>query len=141
MTSGTTYQARQLKITPERLNNTLHETCQWGAANRWGDLPTETGMCRLTLSDDDKKVRDWFCEEMRSLGCTVTVDTMGNLFAVRPGKKQGPPTAMGSHLDTQPTGGRYDGILGVMSAVEAMRTIVDAGYETEYPIAVVDWTK
>lgn len=98
-------------------------------------------MCRLTLSDDDKKVRDWFVTEMESLGCSVTVDEMGNLFAVRPGKKEGPPTAMGSHLDTQPTGGRYDGILGVMSAIEAMRTIHEAGYTTEYPIAVIDWTK
>jgi len=98
-------------------------------------------MARLTLTDEDKEVRDWFKGEMKSLGCDVKVDTMGNMFAVRKGKKDGAPTAMGSHLDTQPTGGRYDGILGIMAAVEAMRTIHGEGYTTEYPIAVVNWTK
>lgn len=98
-------------------------------------------MCRLTLSDDDKAVRDWFKAEMVSLGCTVNVDQMGNMFAIKAGRKPGPPTAMGSHLDTQPTGGRYDGILGVMAAVEAMRTMKEEGYETAYPLAVVNWTK
>jgi acetylornithine deacetylase/succinyl-diaminopimelate desuccinylase-like protein len=98
-------------------------------------------MARLTLSDDDKEVRDWFKSEMKTLGCQVKVDQMGNMFAVRPGKKGGAPTAMGSHLDTQPTGGRYDGILGIMAAVEAMRTIHGEGYATEYPLAVVNWTK
>jgi len=64
-------------------------------------------MCRLALSDDDKKVRDWFCAELKSLGCKVVVDEIGNMFGIRPGKKQGLPTAMGSHLDTQPTGERH----------------------------------
>lgn len=98
-------------------------------------------MARLTLSDDDKKARDWFGDEMSSLGCDVKIDTMGNMFAVRPGEKTGAPTAIGSHLDTQPTGGRYDGILGVHAAVEAMRTIHESGYKTQYPIAAVNWTK
>lgn len=102
--------------------------------------PTETGMARLALSDDDKAARDWFCAEMASLGCDVQVDAMGNTFAVRPGRHAGPPTAMGSHLDTQPTGGRYDGILGIHAAVEAMRTLRDADYETKFPLAVVNWT-
>jgi acetylornithine deacetylase/succinyl-diaminopimelate desuccinylase-like protein len=61
-------------------------------------------MCRLALSDDDKKVRDWFTAELKDLGCKVVVDEIGNMFGIRPGKKEGPPTAMGSHLDTQPTG-------------------------------------
>ncbi|KLT45198.1 amidase [Cutaneotrichosporon oleaginosum] len=134
------YEARQLTINAKRLNDTIHETCEWGAAHRWGDAPTETGMCRLALSDDDKLVRDWFVKEMKSLGCEVKIDQMGSIFAIRKGKKDGPPTAMGSHLDTQPTGGRYDGILGVQSAVEAMRTIHEAGLVTEFPIAVVNWT-
>jgi acetylornithine deacetylase/succinyl-diaminopimelate desuccinylase-like protein len=98
-------------------------------------------MARLTLTDDDKRARDWFKGEMSSLGCDVKVDTMGNMFAVRAGKKTGAPTAIGSHLDTQPTGGRYDGILGVMAGVEAIRTIHETGYTTQYPIAVVNWTK
>lgn len=65
--------------------------------------PTEVGMSRLSLSDADKQARDWFEETVKSLGCTVTVDQMGNQFAVRPGLKDGPPTYAGSHLDTQPT--------------------------------------
>lgn len=98
-------------------------------------------MCRLTLTDSDKAARDWFKAEMEGLGCTVSIDTMGNMFAVRAGQSAGAPTAMGSHLDTQPTGGRYDGILGVHAAVEAMRVVVENGVQTKYPLAVVNWTK
>jgi hypothetical protein len=103
--------------------------------------PTETGMDRLALNDNDAKVRRWFVAELKKLGCNVIIDEMGNIFGIRPGKNVGPPTAIGSHLDTQPTGGRYDGILGVMAALEGLRTLVDSGYETEYPFAVIDWTK
>lgn len=98
-------------------------------------------MARLALSDTDKQARDWFGTEMKLLGCDVKVDAMGNMFAVRPGKKAGAPTAMGSHLDTQPTGGRYDGVLGVMAAVEGMRAVHEAGVTTEYPLAAINWTK
>ena len=62
-------------------------------------------MSRLALSDTDKQARDWFVETVKSLGCKVTIDSMGNTFAVRPGQKEGPPTFAGSHLDTQPTVG------------------------------------
>jgi acetylornithine deacetylase/succinyl-diaminopimelate desuccinylase-like protein len=103
--------------------------------------PTEIGMARLALSDSDKLVRDWFVETVKQYGCEVTVDAMGNIFAVRPGKQQGLPIMMGSHLDTQPAGGRYDGILGVLSGVAALRTLHNAEIETEYPIGVVNWTK
>lgn len=78
---------------------------------------------------------------MESLGCTLTIDEMGNMFAVRPGKREGPATFAGSHLDTQPTGGRYDGILGVIAAVEMMRVLHENEVESEYPIGVVNWTK
>ncbi len=64
----------------------------------------------------------------------MTVDEMGNMFMVRQGHKSGPPTAMGSHLDTQPTGGRYDGILGIMAGLEALRTMNDHNVTTEYPV-------
>lgn len=63
--------------------------------------PTDIGMHRLTLDDSDKQVRDWFVETTKSLGCKVLVDAMGNIFAVRPGNKDGPATFAGSHLDTQ----------------------------------------
>lgn len=62
-------------------------------------------MARLSLDDNDAKVRRWLIDETTKLGCKITIDEMGNVFAVRPGKQEGPPTAMGSHLDTQPTGG------------------------------------
>lgn len=104
--------------------------------------PTETGMSRLSLSDADKKARDWFVETTQALGCKVTIDSMGNIFAVRPGRKSNAPaTFIGSHLDTQPSGGRYDGILGIMAGVETLKVLNDHDVETEYPVGVVNWTK
>ena len=99
-------------------------------------------MQRLALSDDDKKVRDWFIETMKSLRCSISVDEMGNIFAVRPGRREDvPATFIGSHLDTQPTGGRYDGILGVHAGIEALKAMDDMGLETEGGVGVVNWTK
>jgi N-carbamoyl-L-amino-acid hydrolase len=122
-----------LKIDSERLWTMLTDTAQFGGTPKGG-------VKRLTLTSEDKLVRDWFRSEMEALGCTVTVDEVGNLFARRPGKNPNlPPIAMGSHLDTQPTGGKFDGILGVLGAVETMKTLVEAGYETNAPIEVIDW--
>lgn len=99
-------------------------------------------MQRLALSEDDKRVRDWFVQTMKDLKCNVTVDEMGNIFAVRPGRRADvPATFIGSHLDTQPTGGRYDGILGVLAGMEVIKTMNDMGLETEGGVGVVDWTK
>ncbi|THY32591.1 amidase [Aureobasidium pullulans] len=97
-------------------------------------------MSRLSLSDTDKQARDWFAETTKALGCTVTTDAMGNQFAIRPGLKDGPPTVAGSHLDTQPTGGRYDGILGVTAGIEMLRTLHDNDIKTTFPVGVVNWT-
>ncbi|KAI1390815.1 amidase [Hypoxylon trugodes] len=131
-----------LKINADRLQETLHYTCQWGAAHRYGDGPTQTGMARLSLSDDDASVRRWFSEETRKLDCELKIDKMGNMFARRAGSlnSKAPMTAMGSHLDTQPRGGRYNGILGVVAAMEALRTLHENGYRTEYDIGAVNWT-
>jgi acetylornithine deacetylase/succinyl-diaminopimelate desuccinylase-like protein len=108
----------------------------------YGRAPTETGMSRLALSDTDKQARDWFVETTQALGCKTTIDSMGNIFAVRPGlRNDKPPTFVGSHLDTQPTGGRYDGILGVTAGVEMLKVLADNWVETEYPVGVVNWTK
>lgn len=105
-------------------------------------LATETGMARLSLDDSDKQVRDWFLKEAKSLGCKTMIDEMGNLFAIRPGRNpDAPPIMMGSHLDTQPTGGRYDGILGVVAGLEVLRVLNENSYETEGSIGVVSWTK
>ena len=130
-----------LKVDQSRLMKNIHDGCQFGAAWRYGDDPTETGMARLSLNDADKQVRDWFAKATKSIGCTVKVDQMGNMFAVREGKnKSAPPIMMGSHLDTQPTGGRYDGILGVNSGLEVLRVLAENNYESEGSIGVVNWT-
>ncbi|KAJ6090210.1 Peptidase M20 [Penicillium sp. IBT 16267x] len=130
-----------LRANKERLANDLHESCQWGSGIRWGEGSTDTGMQRLALSEEDKSVRDWFIQTMKGLKCQVTIDEMGNIFAVRPGRRTDvPATFIGSHLDTQPTGGRYDGILGVLSGVEAIKRMDDLGLETEGGVGVVNWT-
>jgi N-carbamoyl-L-amino-acid hydrolase len=122
-----------LRIDGARLWGEMMETAAFGATQKGG-------ICRLTLTDLDRQVRDWFKARAEKLGCTVTVDSMGAMFARRPGRTDIPPIAMGSHLDTQPTGGKFDGVLGVLSALEALRTLVEAGYETYAPIEVANWT-
>lgn len=130
-----------VKVDGSRLMNTLHDTCKFGTGLRWGSEPTETGMARLALSDTDKLARDWFVETVKSLDCSVTVDAMGNTFAVRPGRRKDvAPIFAGSHLDTQPAAGRYDGILGIHAGVEMLNLLRDHDIETEYPIGVVNWT-
>ncbi|KAK1658274.1 N-carbamoyl-L-amino acid hydrolase [Colletotrichum godetiae] len=131
-----------LKINSDRLQETIHHTCQWGAAHRYGRAPIETGMARLTLSDEDAAARRWFVEETQKLGCDVKVDQMGNIFARQRGSLGStlPMTAMGSHLDTQPQGGRYDGILGVVAGIEALRTMKENGYHCNFDIGVINWT-
>lgn len=123
-----------LTINPERLWDDLMDTARMGGTPKGG-------IRRLTLSEEDRRVRDWFRDACEKLGCTVHVDEVGNMFAIRPGRDNSlPPIAMGSHLDTQPTGGKFDGVLGVLGALEAMRTLVAAGYETHAPLAIANWT-
>jgi beta-ureidopropionase / N-carbamoyl-L-amino-acid hydrolase len=123
-----------LRIDPERLWATLMETGAIGATPKGG-------INRQTLTAEDGAVRAWFKGAAEALGCSVTVDEVGNMFALRAGRQSGlAPIALGSHLDTQPTGGKFDGNLGVLGALEALRTLVSAGYETNAPIVVVNWT-
>ncbi|KAI1435468.1 hypothetical protein GGR50DRAFT_322485 [Xylaria sp. CBS 124048] len=129
-----------LKVNESRLMATLHKTCEWGEGKRWGMGPHETGMSRLALSDADKHVRDWFWQAAVDTKCHVKFDHMGNMFAVRPGRRQGLATFAGSHLDTQPSGGRYDGILGVIAGIEMLRVLDENKLETEFPVGVVNWT-
>ena len=124
---------RNLTINPARLWGDLMDTAAIGAT-------LKGGICRLTLTDLDRQVRDWFRVEAEKLGCRVTVDDMGAMFARRDGQHDVPPIAMGSHLDTQPSGGKFDGALGVLAALEALRALVEAGYETYAPIEVINWT-
>jgi beta-ureidopropionase / N-carbamoyl-L-amino-acid hydrolase len=123
-----------LRIDPERLWASLMETAAIGAT-------AKGGINRQTLTAEDAVVRAWFKREAEALGCQVTVDEIGNMLAMRPGRRGDlAPIMLGSHLDTQPTGGKFDGVLGVLGALEAMRTLVAAGYETNAPFVVVNWT-
>lgn len=143
MTVTTNHQSlAALRVNGTRLMSTLHSTCdKFGAAHRYGSDPTETGMARLSLNDDDKAVRLWLVEQVTALGCKVSIDQLGNLFAVRAGRNNDvAPVMMGSHLDTQPTGGRYDGVLGVMAALEVLRTLHENDYTTEGPVGLINWT-
>lgn len=125
---------RNLKINGERLWASLMELAQIGATEKGG-------VCRLAASDLDAEARRLFIRWCEEAGCTVTVDRVGNIFARRPGRNPDlPPVMTGSHLDTQPTGGRFDGAYGVMAGLEVVRTLNDLGYETEAPVEIVAWT-
>jgi N-carbamoyl-L-amino-acid hydrolase len=123
-----------LRVDADRLMADIMQTAEIGAT-------AKGGINRLALTDLDRKVREWFAAACRDAGCTVTVDALGNIFARRSGRDDTlPPIAMGSHLDTQPTGGKYDGIIGVLAGLEVLRTLNDSGIATEAPLEVVDWT-
>ena len=123
-----------LTIDGDRLWGSLMEMARIGATDKGG-------VCRLALTDLDREGRDLFVGWCREAGCSVTVDAMGNIFAQRPGRDASlPPVATGSHLDSQPTGGRFDGVYGVLAGLEVIRTLNDAGVETDAPVEVVCWT-
>src|SRR5215468_8315092 len=123
-----------LKVDADRLWATIDRSAQIG---RFRD----TGLRRLAVSPEDKEMRDLFVAWVREDGCAVEVDPVGNIFARRPGTDPDlPPVAIGSHLDTQICGGRYDGVLGVMCGLEAIRTLNDRGIETRRAIEVIVWT-
>src|ERR671928_1740643 len=123
-----------LQIDSARLWGAIHETAQFGATQKGG-------VRRLTLSAEDKQVRDWFRKACEDAGLEVHVDALGSMFGLRKGRDMSKlPVGIGSHLDTQPTGGKYDGILGTLGALEVIRTLNDAGIETETPICIVNWT-
>jgi N-carbamoyl-L-amino-acid hydrolase len=123
-----------LQINGQRLWDSLMEMAKIGATPKGG-------VCRLALTDVDKQARDLFVTWCREAGCSVTVDRMGNIFARRPGRDESlPPIVMGSHIDSQPTGGKYDGIYGVLAGLEVIRTLNDMSYETAAPVEVSAWT-
>ena len=123
-----------LRTNADRLWADLMDTALFGGTPKGG-------ICRLALSDEDRRVRDWFADAVRAEGLDLSIDVMGSMFALRPGRDMSRPAiAMGSHLDTQPTGGRFDGVLGVLAGLEVMRTLNEAGIETEAPLMLVNWT-
>jgi N-carbamoyl-L-amino-acid hydrolase len=126
--------AGNLRIDADRLWASIMETAAIGATEKGG-------IKRLTLTDLDREVRNWFVARCEDAGCTVSIDTLGNISARRPGRDNSlPPIAMGSHLDTQPTGGKFDGVIGVLSGLEVLRSLNDAGVETNAPLEVINWT-
>ncbi|MCG8694199.1 MAG: Zn-dependent hydrolase [Minwuiales bacterium] len=125
---------KNIQINGERLWDSLMEMAKIGPGVAGGN-------CRLALTDDDKQGRDLFVQWCKDAGCTIRVDKMGNIFARRPGKDDSlPPIATGSHLDTQPTGGKFDGVFGVLAGLEVIRTLNDHGVETDAPIEATVWT-
>lgn len=123
-----------LRINGDRLWESLMTLAQIGATDKGG-------VCRLALTDLDRQGRDLVSSWARELGCTVRVDAIGNIFMRRAGLRDDlPPVMTGSHIDTQPTGGKFDGNYGVLAGIEVLRTLRDHGIDTDAPIEVVVWT-
>jgi N-carbamoyl-L-amino-acid hydrolase len=123
-----------LRINGPRLWASLMELAQIGATPKGG-------VCRLALTELDGQGRDLVTRWAREAGMTVTIDKIGNGFMRRPGSNNAlPPIMTGSHIDTQPTGGKFDGNYGVLAGLEVVRTLNDHGIETEAPIEVAFWT-
>ena len=123
-----------LRIDGPRLWESLMQLARLGATPKGG-------VCRLALTDLDRQARDLVCSWARDAGMTVTVDQIGNIFMRRVGRNPSlPPIVTGSHIDTQPTGGKFDGNYGVLAGLEVVRTLNQHGIETEAPIEVVVWT-
>lgn len=122
---------------------TVNQQRLWDSLMQMGEIggTEKGGVCRLALTDLDKQGRDLFVRWCEEAGCSIRIDRMGNIFARRAGKDDSlPPVVMGSHLDTQPTGGKFDGIYGVLSGLEVIRSLNDLGIETRAPIEASVWT-
>jgi N-carbamoyl-L-amino-acid hydrolase len=123
-----------LRIDGARLWQSLMDLAQIGATPKGG-------VCRIALTDLDRQGRDLFVRWARDAGCSIRVDAIGNIFARRAGQDDGlPPVMTGSHIDTQPTGGKFDGNYGVLAGLEVVRTLNAAGVRTRAPIEVAVWT-
>ncbi|MBU9143356.1 Zn-dependent hydrolase [Burkholderia multivorans] len=123
-----------VRVNQQRLWDSLMEMATIGATARGGS-------CRLALSDDEVRGRRRFIAWCEAAGCEIRIDPIGNVFARRPGTEPDAPAVMcGSHLDTQPLGGRFDGVYGVLAGLEAIRTLNEHGIATRHPIDVVAWT-
>ena len=123
-----------VRVDGVRLWGSLMEMAKIGATPKGG-------VKRLTLTDLDRQSRELFRKWCEAAGCAVKVDEMGNMFARRSGVEDRlPPVMVGSHLDTQPTGGKYDGVLGVLGALEVIRSLNDLKIKTRHPIEIANWT-
>ena len=117
-----------LRVNEQRLWESLMEMAEIGATEKGG-------VCRLALSEVDSRGRALLARWCQEAGCTVTVDQVGNLYARRPGRREDlAAVGTGSHLDTQPTGGKFDGAYGVLAGLEVIRTLNDSGVDTHAPV-------
>lgn len=135
-----------LKCNTDRLWADIHSSAQFGTGPRYSreGVPAElsTGLSRLSLSDADLQARDWFAATLKAINPSIKIisDSIGNQFAIRPGlDNELPATFIGSHLDSQPLGGRFDGVLGVCAGIEAMRVLDENWIETRAPVGVANW--
>src|SRR5690242_4332661 len=122
-----------MRIDAARLAQSIEELGRIGATPRGG-------LTRLALTDDDRRGRDLMVRWMREAGLRVTIDQMGNIFGERAGTERVPPVMMGSHIDSVPTGGKYDGQLGVLCALETVRALNDHSVRTRHPVTVAIFT-
>ncbi|BBU33118.1 Zn-dependent hydrolase (plasmid) [Burkholderia sp. THE68] len=123
-----------LRVDGARLWNSLMELARIGATEKGG-------VCRLALTELDRQGRDLFVAWAKDIGCTVRIDAIGNIFARRAGTRDDlPPVVTGSHIDTQPTGGKFDGNYGVLAGLEVLRTLNDNNVRTAAPLEVAVWT-
>ncbi|WP_435237752.1 Zn-dependent hydrolase [Psychromonas sp. PT13] len=122
------------KVNKDRLWDSLMEMAKIGATKKGG-------CCRLTLTDLDKQGRELYIKWAEEAGCTVKVDAIGNIMCTRPGEDMSlKPVGTGSHLDTQPTGGKFDGVFGVLAGLEVVRSLNDHNIKTKHPIEISVWT-
>lgn len=135
-----------LRCNADRLWNDIHSSAQFGTGPRYSrdGVPAElsTGLSRLSLSHADMQARDWFAATLRAVNpaIKITIDSIGNQFAIRPGlDNELPAVFVGSHLDSQPLGGRFDGVLGVCAGIETLRVLDENWIETRAPVGVVNW--
>ncbi|KAF2116618.1 N-carbamoyl-L-amino-acid hydrolase [Lophiotrema nucula] len=126
--------AEKLRVNGDRLWDDIHYTAQYS-------LPSPGGITRLCASAEDKLARDWFKDQVMALGADYKVNATGSQFALFPGEDLSiPPIAMGSHLDSVGTGGKFDGPLGVLGALEVIRSLKEQGIKTRAPIVLINWT-
>ncbi len=124
----------ELRANSERLWKSLMDMAKIGATEKGG-------VCRLALTDLDRDARDLFVKWCKEAGCTIKIDQMGNIFARRAGKDDSlAPVVTGSHIDSQPTGGKFDGVYGVLAGLEVIRSLNDHKVETKRPIEASIWT-
>ena len=121
------------KCNSQRLQILIEQFSQFGAT-------ANGGVTRLSLSKEDELARNYFCEICKELGMSIQVDDMANIYATLPGKKDCPPIVIGSHLDSVEKGGRFDGVLGILTGIEAIRTLKENNIELDIPLMLVNFT-